>query len=476
MEMVSTAPRSGAVVVPDTAGHDVRIDPNTTLRLHLQDGSVSEVVDARALAVSPDGLVFHEAIGMADVTAIIVTGLDERQRELVERSVPARAKLTKLPDGSLRVDRADGDSEVLRAWATSALVALAWQVTPSESSARLGALGREPCPVVYGMLGAPQAGRGQRSVPTFEPDWWCKPNVTYAEAVAVQHVLSSNASDSLGTWSLVDGRMRTNPLHGAAIGSMFRGVEARMGWRWNDIASAEVANISGSKTLAAFVLTGALALALAPVAAANTSTGDFGGGPHGAAPNAVHAATPIPVAPDPGPAFGAVHQVSATTESELAFPSSAGERPFFSPRASRQAYARFSGSLDSGLDVTTARGASENLLVTMRLFDVFELGGGAGVIEATADGKSDVSVIGLFRGGLHAWLDEGRRFAIPLVADLGSGGDVRFHVRALTGLRLGLPKGVELSIYPLSPTWDSRRSLPSRWSLESSIGASIQFF
>ncbi len=313
-------------------------------------------------------------------------------------------------------------------------------------------------------------------MPTWEPDWWCKANVTYADAVAVQRVFSSAASESLGSWTLVDGGKRTQPLHGKAIASMFRGVGARIGWRWKDIAAADVANISGSKTLAAFVLTGAIALAVAPIAAASSSTGDFGGGPHGAPPNAVRAAEPIPFAPEPGASFGAMPQGSASSESELAFPSSAGERPFFSPRASRQAYARFSASLDSGLDALTARGASENLLVTMRLFDVFELGGGAGVIEATADGKSDVSVVGLFRGGLHAWLDEGRRFAIPLAADLGAGGDVRFHVRALTGLRLALPAGVELSLYPLSPTWDSRRNLPSRWSLESSLGASIQFF
>jgi hypothetical protein len=42
--------------------------------------------------------------------------------------------------------------------------------------------------------------------------------------------------------------------------------------------------------------------------------------------------------------------------------------------------------------------------------------------------------------------------------------------------KLVLSNAVELSLYPITPTWDRHRDIPSRWSLQSGVGASVNFF
>lgn len=473
----------GSVVVLDVAEHPVRIDPNSIIALHFRDGTTSAPLQARELRANRDAL-FHEVdVDHRRVSTVLVSGLAPADRALVaaEGNHGIRT-LTEFENGELRL--AANPSELGR-WVRRSLIAIAKRDRRTKVEANLE---DAPCLQVHEALLGPHEPSPHRSPAAISVNtdgsrsrfrsWRCEESTTYGESRALEDALARENGRVLGTWQVIVGAAKGEPLAGNDIGKLFHRSKMRDGVRWSDVESVDVSNVSGKTTLPAVVLTAGLIAAAAP-ALALAHDGHFGGDLGGAPPDPLASSNPIPNIGTS--ATGIARSAASPNEDEpwpksTPLPADTSAEPLFTKDASRRAYVRLAGALEVGSDALSQRAISESAIVTLRLADIVEVGGGVSEVETRAGAVTDRSTLGLARIGLHAWFDQRQRFAVPLVIDLGRGGDVQLHARFVTGLRMAVTNALELSLYPAMPSWDSTSKTGSRWTVQSGVGASLSFF
>lgn len=266
----------------------------------------------------------------------------------------------------------------------------------------------------------------------------------------------------------------------------------RSGIPWEQIQQIEISNLSGARTLGALAGYAALSLALLPLAGL-ASLGGRGSGSGG---------TVIRVASDV--VTGQLASMSAAETSGAAvgpgpspeLEAAALTRPLFGARLRRQSIVRFvlASELDVGTDFTRLEGMQTGALAALRFKDVFEIGAGGRYLLSVLPGGPGPRLVhggvGTFHLGLHLDLDARRRFAIPLLADLGAGGALKFHGRFQLGLRVRVAGPFYMGVYPLNPvvglyhdeqTEDTAASpqatfpRPPTWTFRSTIESGVAF-
>ncbi len=245
----------------------------------------------------------------------------------------------------------------------------------------------------------------------------------------------------LGTWSFSSrGGAWQVPLRGAQLVEFLHaGRQLKMGWRWRDIAGIRVDNISGGMTLAG-ILVGLVS---------------------------------IPITSD----SRAVERMNAqppaeTWAPELAPPESLGARKLFTTSATVHAIVRPIVAFDSTLAL---RGDlfSSGVSTRVRLYDVFELGGGVRLAE-TRGMTTTRQVTGMFQMGAHLPLDAAMHWAIPLGFEAGAGGHIDADVRFPWGL--GYASGRwQVTALPATPQYLHVDGAPRRWSLASGVELGATF-
>lgn len=253
------------------------------------------------------------------------------------------------------------------------------------------------------------------------------------------------------------------------------------GVRWNDIAEAEIENFSGGKSLVATVAISAAVIGL--IAVVSASKGKIGKLPEignifarttveVAVRTAAHTpridvgsspASPSPV--DPAAPIGG-----------FGMPTANGAAPLFDGVARRRSIARFGSELEAGSAFRDGHAFTGAALGTARFLDFFEIG--AGVRFVSRGSGADRLIVG--RLGMHAELDPRRRFAIPLLVDIGGGsGAATSTFRVAIGFRVRVTEALWIGLFPLAPQYvgyaRGTANGVSGWTFPSSIETSLLF-
>jgi len=281
---------------------------------------------------------------------------------------------------------------------------------------------------------------------------------------------------------------------------------------WEELAGVEVRNLSGGKTAAAVVIgvviVGLVVLAVIAMAKGGGSPGGSGnkigggksksrsssgfahrprarrrllrrghGGVHLHIPLAIALAAhpppgpadapppPPPPGPPPGPApAGAVDIHAPPGAAEPAQSGRAGggskQTPavrLFDDGVRRRSWIQLFGNVAAGTELARFEGYTGSVAAGIRVRDVIEIGGGfrnhlARPRGDTAEGL-DPGYVGFGRLGLHLWLDDGHRFALPIGVDAGAGSPVRLHLRANIGLRVFPTRTLSIGLFPFNPSF-----------------------
>jgi hypothetical protein len=265
------------------------------------------------------------------------------------------------------------------------------------------------------------------------------------DATDIYHLQVDLAGAPLGTWRIhvvTAGWMA--PVRGLRLLALLDGPGEtyRTGWTWDQIARIEVRNLSGAKTLAVIPLI----ILASPLLAM------------------VHGSPSEPATP------------AGTWAAVVAPPASAAAAPLFTTGARVRAIARLTASLDAGAAIA-GDVVSTGAVARVRLADMFELGGGVRVIDSRGAMGWSRSTTGVFQVGLHAPLDAGYRFAIPIGLELGGGGGIGHDLRLPWGLRYTAPSGHWFAtISPATPQHLRRDDrLTGRWSLLAGVELGASF-
>jgi hypothetical protein len=403
-------------IVRDHDGDEVRIDPNSEIRFERTDGTWTVWRHASDLWVNDDGVLFPYFAKVGDLDRLRVEGL------------------TVVDLDELRV--AAGDDNVIE----------------------------------YG--GAAE--------------------LTGDVGPVLTRFLASRTGASSGTWAF---RTRDgvwfDSVTGAALPRMMReGLVAYDGLRFADMRSAKVKNLNGGKTLVGVVAVSAVAVGLAAVIVLTKGklvpkfpwkTVDAVA--EAAARGVVHAAVRLPgrccgssggttYTKPPGP----VAEIEPTSPTGPAYPlpSTDDAHRLFDGIDRRRANIRFGAAIDFGTSLARHNSWSGNAVGLLRITDLFELGGGLGLIGS----GNHVDRVYLGRVGLHAELDARRHFAVPFSIDLGGSSTVAFHARLNLGLRVRIIDGLSIGLYPFNPTY-TRIKNPSEcaphWAFASTVETSFTF-
>jgi hypothetical protein len=271
-----------------------------------------------------------------------------------------------------------------------------------------------------------------------------------------------------GTWTFALDRHGELVAGGTQIfDRLENGLDTRKGWRWSDVAYAEVEDISGSKTLGAIIGTLALSAALAVVR----------GGGRVAARGGV-----------PGARFGEVRapniNIGSTTtyapgtwRPELADDEGRAAPMLFGERARRRSIARLVLQTDLAVDAFGATQSFETATASVRLGQLVDFGIGGGHLAVRDGSKFWHGGLLFFRFGAHLPIDAPHRYAIPLSMDIGGGGGEPLGVmwRLRTGLqrRIGDNAFVGAAITPTFLNWKHGGPTENakRWSLAAGLEA-----
>lgn len=286
------------------------------------------------------------------------------------------------------------------------------------------------------------------------------------------------AGKPTGTWSVLNGAGIEVQLPGKEVlAYLDRGVATLDGIRWGDLTGAELENFSGGKSLAGTIAVSAAVVALLPLAmvarrAPNIPVGAIAR--VGAEVGVRAADAAITASAKESASAQGLETTDTLRGNGYDLPDAQDATPLFDGVARRRSIARFGAGLDAGSAFNGASPWSSSAIAAVRFVDYFELG--AGVRWLGRGSGADLAKI--FRVGFHAELDPHRRFAIPLLFDLGGGGDVRFTFRATFGMRVRVTDVLWVGVNPLNPTWVAyapTAGARSNWSFPTSIETSFLF-
>jgi hypothetical protein len=149
-------------------------------------------------------------------------------------------------------------------------------------------------------------------------------------------------------------------------------------------------------------------------------------------------------------------------------------QPLFQGRLVRRSSIELISAAAAGTELVRFGGYSGSFTAGLRLRETIELAGGVRhTIEPLGDGHGS-GVVGFGRFGVHLWLDDNQRVALPMSIDAGAG----YHVEALLklnlGLRVRLTHGVTLGLMPFNPLFqhfkdDSPFRGASRWTFPTTL-------
>jgi hypothetical protein len=256
-----------------------------------------------------------------------------------------------------------------------------------------------------------------------------------------------------------------------------RGRPSRVGWRWEDVAAAEVQSLSGMRTLGGFLGTLAVSASLVPLAGTPVMT-------------------PAVVAPAlGGPAvstarWGGAQLVRAvaskrregapgTWQPYVAGVDAREARPLFDGGARRRAVGRLVVAADSATTLERDRVIS-GVTVAARFGELIEVGGSVRNVAARGlerEGAWSSAPAGAFYMSGHFAIDAYQRFAVPLGFEVG-GSSAGGYVRARAGLRMRVKDEWFVGVYPLSPTFtgnDTSDAVLSRWSFPTALELGATF-
>ncbi|MGZ3476908.1 MAG: hypothetical protein ACXWUG_24545, partial [Polyangiales bacterium] len=265
------------------------------------------------------------------------------------------------------------------------------------------------------------------------------------------------------------------------------------GVRWSDVEEAEIENFSGGKSLVATVAVSAAVIGIIAVVSASKgkigNLGNVGGlfvrttanvavrttaaigrsghfhlgsgssgssGSSGASSSAPSSEPPVPEICEP--------------------PAANGAQPLFDGVTRRRSIARFGAALDAGSAFREGHAFTSSAIGTVRFVDYFEIG--AGLRFVSRGSGADRLIVG--RLGMHAELDAYRRFAIPLLLDIGGGGGAaKTTVRIAVGLRVRITDALWAGIFPPSPQYvgyaKGTPDVASGWTFPSTVETSFLF-
>jgi hypothetical protein len=385
-----------SIVLRDVDGKAVRVDARSRLRFHTRDGHVTEWVAAKDLSVFSDAIAREVRVrprdpSLADAVAVRVAALDASSRALLTGGLPAEF-VTVLADGTVEVR---GQGALGLDWLRGFLLAVAHARAPGlADGAALAAL--------HGELAR-----------TFRLD-----------------------GAALGRWSfLVPPADQFRPaLDGAELLDALDGaIYLRGGALMADVASVDVENLSGARTFGITVAAIAVSVILIPVLALGRAD-----------PGAV-GESPADDAPD---AQAERRTAGAAPASDLL-----GAR-LLSPAARRRAIVRLVPTLEIGADPLASGWLMDAATFGVRLFEVFELGGGARHLRVPLAGGGPRSrAMGFARLQGHFDLDARRRFALALGLDVGGGGDVTVQARVALSFRVRVARQLFAGVFLFNPTY-----------------------
>jgi hypothetical protein len=250
-----------------------------------------------------------------------------------------------------------------------------------------------------------------------------------------------------------------------------RGEPARVGWRWDDVAAAEVQSLSGWRTLGGFVGTLAVSASLVPLGGAPAMTPAVAlpalGGPAASTARWGGAQLVRVVA-------SKRHDGTPGTWQPMLVDRTAREtRPLFGDGARRRAVARLVVAADAATTFDRDR-VIDGVIVAARFGDLVELGGsvrhvaGRGLERAGAWSSAPA---GAFYMSGHFALDADERLSVPIGFEVG-GSSAGGYVRLRAGLRARVKDAWFVGVYPLSPTFtgtDTDADVLPRWSFPTAI-------
>jgi len=292
--------------------------------------------------------------------------------------------------------------------------------------------------------------------------------------------------DRVGLWTdWIDASALYVDEHGVFTDGEVRGEPSRVGWRWEDVAAAEVQSLSGVRTLGGFLGTLAVSASLVPLAGAP-------------------AMTPAVIAPAlGGPAvstarWGGAQLVRAVTTKRrdgapgtwqpyLAGADARDARPLFDGGARRRAVGRLVVAADvaatighGGRDVAGVDRVIDGVTVAARFGELVEVGGSVRHVAGRGlerDGEWSSAPAGAFYMSGHFALDAHQRLAIPLGFEVG-GSSAGGYVRVRGGLRVRVKDEWFVGVYPLSPTFtgnDTNDDVLPRWSFPTAFEVGATF-
>lgn len=425
------------IVVTTTTPWKERVDPSTKLRLRSTEGTWSTQLAGRDLHVDQHGVWIESGVLVARYAdQIELAGATPELLAAIEHTRPSGGELRQ--DGE--VWQMLGGAEPVWAW----LVALEAEVTPTGDARRAVemCMDRQACLAL-------DDGRVEQVRAHFA-----------ALAAPLAEIRIHTAQQGWGA-----------PLYSSRLIDALRaGVTSKLGWRWERVASIEVENLSGGKTLAAILGTAVAAIVVVPAAfimrAGNAAQGR---GTRNEVSFVGDTLTRLAQANTGWAARGTWAPELATTESSHA-------KPMFATGANVRAIVRPTLAIDTGA-AKAGDLVGTGLIAKLRIKDVFEIGGGVRVVGTRDERGWRSSITHVFAMGTHLPLDAGRRFALPIGFEASGGGAVAHDVRVPWGVRY-TPHGGRWfgTLQPATPAWMRTTSeRTGRWTLNSSLELGVTF-
>lgn len=469
-------------------GSGVRLDPNTRLRFQRLDGRWTPWVRAGSLRVSTAGIALRHHVDTGQAVRARVQGLEPQSVEILRKTLPPGAVMTVGAGGVVEVTGRASIGPTLNAFARRLAVWLApayehyreihercrqaadndtWVRCSDEERAFIGGIChsesflQETCrlwapheyPLRYlrGVLQGRPLGRWELALPG--QGWLAPIDGRRLLGLLVMSSEDQQLAIAMPTLRLEDGLA------------------------WHEVRQAEVANVSGGRTLAAIVTTVAFSAVLLPIAAAPL------GGQLVGRPGAGAAALP-----GGGPAGDAGAGEEAGSGGTLA--GAVTRRPavprgafLFSGGARRRALARVVAATEVTTDWLQLDGFSVGALGAVRFWEMFEVGAAARCLlsfrapeapdqqAAPGDPRPLAQIIGLAHLGLNLDLDARRRVAIPLSIQAGAGGLVAHQVKLGIGVRVRATDFLYLGLTPFNPTKTGAPRAPALhgWTFQSGL-------
>jgi hypothetical protein len=150
----------------------------------------------------------------------------------------------------------------------------------------------------------------------------------------------------------------------------------------------------------------------------------------------------------------------------------------------RRSWIQLWGNVAAGTELARFEGYTGSVAAGIRIRDVVELGGGFRNHLARPRGDDaeglDPGYVGFGRLGMHLWLDDGHRFALPIGVDAGAGSPVRLHLRANIGLRVFPTRSLSIGLFPFNPSFhyyteDSVFASAMRWRFPTTLEVGFCF-